>query len=688
MATDGAFRIMTKVMASGHDQQSGMGSPRSISSDLWRSIVKSSERLFAGYTPISMSMHACDLIPHVAAAIGVADMPFKPNDEEGNKQTFEGFTVKLRGHAPDPKEAMAAASLPYSYVSMGFVVQTAAMRRGLYIPITETQTDCSYSAGYQEPTDRAAWDEEEVEAEEKMEDAKPKGKPKKAKKKVTQLQLENRAIEELRTLFTESQKKGPRIRILVVEPFAVPGEGRVYRVKFLEQLTDLCSKHNVAIVADETLSFVRCGYPLYSLKPAVAKVFSPPYVLVGKSLGCNLLLVRKDLDSRKAMQRHMFEGFSIVGAAATLVQAALVLHVMRERDIATFCRQNGIALLKQFLESIPLTDPTNDPDKAGAPGVRGIGHCLWFEPNRGSEVLPIQASIHLRLLPRVDQTAATIKRIAEKAAAYMQALKTRGVLNTYRNTHCSLCGSGVFEKDDEQETKRCCEKCIRIYHTSCIDEHRTMSAYSSTCTCGNRLRKPSRRQLDDIKPPSLSPSDDDDSDDDDDSGGGRAASSSSSGAGKRRAAAAASSKGSSSSSSSSDVMMDTGSTAVDSDSNAAASAALSSRNIGRLAAESRSSFSGGGAAAAAAQSSIDWDKRTTQLDDARNQARVALQSRLERIQAMPLVMKSQDQIQKEKNNIENRIVELRMFKKVELDFLNPAPGKGMESGYDVAGNLK
>ena len=146
MATDGAYRIMDRIAKSGHDQQSGAGTPHSIGSELWRSIVHTSERLFPGYTPISIGQHSCDLLPHVAAAIGVSDFGFKDKDKN-----YFNYTKDTKKQYPPPENAISVISMPYGYFSMGFVLLSAAMRDGVYLPVTEIQTDAAYVAGHRSP---------------------------------------------------------------------------------------------------------------------------------------------------------------------------------------------------------------------------------------------------------------------------------------------------------------------------------------------------------------------------------------------------------------------------------------------------------------------------------------------------------------------------------------------------------
>lgn len=50
----------------------------------------------------------------------------------------------------------------------------------------------------------------------------------------------------------------------------------------------LCEQRNVPLVADETLSAVRCGENLLSA------ALKPDYLMLGKAFGCALLLSRHD----------------------------------------------------------------------------------------------------------------------------------------------------------------------------------------------------------------------------------------------------------------------------------------------------------------------------------------------------------------------------------------------------------
>jgi hypothetical protein len=119
------------------------------------------------------------------------------------------------------------------------------------------------------------------------------------------------------------------------------------------------------------------------------------------------------------------------------------------------------------------------------------GHCIWLV--RDADQLPIQASVHNRLLPRLDQTPATLARVYGQQVDYMRAFRTRNVVDTYRNDHCAKCGASVFESDEIPI--RACNLCIRVYH-----KQPCMGGVVQCC-CGGRLQPLTAHQRMIIEPP-------------------------------------------------------------------------------------------------------------------------------------------------------------------------------------------
>jgi 4-aminobutyrate aminotransferase-like enzyme len=133
-------------------------------------------------------------------------------------------------------------------------------------------------------------------------------------------------------------------------------------------------------VTDESLSFVRCGAALFS---HTIPGFTPDLVIIGKGIGCSLLLLRETLPGADYVRIIVERAFSLIAFPLTLLQACCTLRVMSEVDIASRCKQQCAAMLQQ-LQKIPGVK------------ARGVGLCLWVD--NGLEQLPIAACIHGRLL--------------------------------------------------------------------------------------------------------------------------------------------------------------------------------------------------------------------------------------------------------------------------------------------------
>jgi hypothetical protein len=368
------------------------------------------------YIPISMGVHACDLIQH---AINVLSFVYLSTRHEKKKNRKAHIII-----------------LPHSYLTLGFGISTESLILGSTVDITLMQTDASSMLGDQKSTE----------------------------------EVERQAENELITTFSRLEaKKNERIIMLLIEPFLIPGNGRIYSTSFLQSLQKLCSENNAFLVADETLSFVRCGHPLFSLS---IPNFSPDLVMIGKSIGgaillCNSSFVQQVSDSLGYDLPYEFKTtYSLIAPPFCLLQAAQMLRVMLHQDVSQHCRSEGIKLL-QFLKQ--TVGPTN---------IRGLGYIFWLT-RKGIEQLPISTSFNGRMLPRYDQTFKTIEQIVKTQKTVFKTIFSfsQNAIAAARILSCSSCGDPAAADviDDCKE----CETCPRRYHKKCLSN---IPNYSCPCT--------------------------------------------------------------------------------------------------------------------------------------------------------------------------------------------------------------
>jgi hypothetical protein len=226
--------------------------------------------------------------------------------------------------------------------------------------------------------------------------------------------------------------------ICLIEPLCIPGMGRCFRPSFMRAVQALCDELRVPLVADETLSAVRCGAPLLSCEHGLR----PAYVMLGKAFGCGVLL--SALDYRADLARTT----SVLGSGHQILLLAFVLRYVRDHGVVEHCRKEG-PLLGQTLESV-----------VGVGNVRQVGMVLWVDNH--IERLPIAAAVHGRLLPRIDQSAAELRRHIDSQQSRMQFIRSLGAaaVREAKLFSCAICS---LQDGDLLE----CDGCLRVYHQAC-----------------------------------------------------------------------------------------------------------------------------------------------------------------------------------------------------------------------------
>ena len=283
---------------------------------------------------------------------------------------------------------------------------------------------------------------------------------------------EREALQEIEQVISDSKRRvnEATIGIFLIEPLMVPGRGRTYRSRFLSDLQKFLTRVEVLLVADETISFVRCGVPLFS---QTVPCFAPDLVIVGKGLGCSLLLRETNLPRTPDVERLFANAFGLVASPPVLQQVCCVLRYFLTNKSWQLCRKQG----KDMLRSLR---------KIAGVRARGVGHCLWIED--GLEKLPITACIHGRLLPRLDQNGRTIRSLVRGETKMMLHLSNSGELEAARSPHCALCG----DQCRTGEVCISCRFCTRQYHRACIEDPVSSSSrkpQSYICACAAPLNR-------------------------------------------------------------------------------------------------------------------------------------------------------------------------------------------------------
>jgi hypothetical protein len=394
----------------------------------------------AYYIPISLASHSSDLFQHMINVFTLASehaLITGDSNENGVKRRKKANQQRKKAHKA------TVIVFPNSYYTMGFSLPSVALLQGSTINLHILSTDASFECGVVDSSNPG-----------------PHSSPLSA---TSLSEIEEAAIieltEELQNLVQASVSS--RIVIVLVEPFLIPGKGRTYSAGFLKQVQIVCRESSAHLVADESLSFVRCGFPLMSL---AIDDFLPDLVMIGKGLGSAMLLGCSHfidaLQERTGISvAFEFEsGYSLLGAPLALLQVCKTLQIILEKDVARYCREEGEKLLSCLREVV------------GQNNVRGFGYCLWLT-NDGLEQLPIMACHNGRILPRYDQCAATIHYILkyQKLAFTVAHAGGERLMAEARIFSCSRCGEPcqVHQSEQPGSISRC-KTCNRQSHTRCV----------------------------------------------------------------------------------------------------------------------------------------------------------------------------------------------------------------------------
>jgi acetylornithine/succinyldiaminopimelate/putrescine aminotransferase len=306
------------------------------------------------------------------------------------------FQYILAAHDVGQREQLSGAtqivSFPWHYYSMGFTAHTLALTKSVTFAFKVIEADAT------------------------------------AQTDATELL----ALQQLRAAFLE------RRSICLIEPLCIPGKGLSFRPSFLTQVQHLCDELKVPLVADETLSAIRCGEPLLSEFVGLR----PSYVMLGKAFGCALLLSTHDFKVEFA------QAVSVMAPAYQILHLAFVLRFILGNNVAQQCKKQGEDL-KQVLEGM-----------VGAGNVRQTGLALWIDKHM--ERLPFASCVHGRLLPRIDQKIEQLQQFLEQHRSMMATIIEMGAAGRRegRLFCCAVCSvqNGQLEE---------CQNCLRVYHREC-----------------------------------------------------------------------------------------------------------------------------------------------------------------------------------------------------------------------------
>lgn len=386
------------------------------------------------YFPLSVAEHGCDLISHI---ITVAHLFYSNSgSESGHEITNElplGSSIKL-------------IIFPRSYFSRAFVPPTQSVRYGRQAKIYEVKTDPS------------------IDLNQHYSQA---GEDLKLESDIDRDAREGAALKQIRDAFLDAHNNKEKC-VVLFEPLLIPGGGYTYSATFMQKLKILCGSFGTILAVDETLSFVRCGHPLFSLSVG----FEPDLVLIGKGLGANLLLCSSKFHERHKMKHQngafgvldlsleMQMGFSMIASPLALVQIDISLRMILRNRVSQRCQEQGKRLLDYFI---------NHP-RIGRTRVKGFGYVLWLNHD-ALEQFAISASPNGRLLPRIDQSVATFQSIERFQVTKFQNFqqKCSKAADLAKPFSCARCGTPITVLLKQQPVISC-DSCSRQYHEDCKRE--------------------------------------------------------------------------------------------------------------------------------------------------------------------------------------------------------------------------
>ncbi len=452
------------VVARSVDLQSGTGADDLTLANLtWDHLTDVCSKLFTRerklgvsdelkYTPISMAAHATDLFQHIATVAHVTFTEKSPQRNARSCNTTNRKKPDSTSHIQSLPLGKAVTFILFknNYFTNDFVVSAQTIRHGR---LTQTYIVDIDPATLVDPNFK----------DDKREHI-----------SASQAEKDNiAALAEVREKLQQIQQDSGRA-VIIIEPFIIPGGGYIYSNKFLISLQNLCEEFGSLLVVDETLSFVRCGFPLYSFS---VPNFEPHLALIGKGLGGNLLLASSKFQEeyirrQKAelsslgflnIKLEMLSTYSHVGAPLALVQMDTSLRFMLKHNIAGFCNKEGANLMKWLT------------DHVGKNNVQGLGYALWMNV-KAYEQFPIAASPNRRLLPRIDQSVSTFKYIVSEQKKKFESFAKMNVHDRkfVRVFCCARCANPIVnidDRDSDSDQKRIeCDSCTRQYHTACKNQ--------------------------------------------------------------------------------------------------------------------------------------------------------------------------------------------------------------------------
>lgn len=446
------MQLQSLLAQDGGQQQSGAGTITVIAEQLWQQLQAECQESFRGYSGLTMAAHACDLLLHLAVVTHFCTF----TDRQRNDFMHDGMAWL----APVPPSSTLCRILVLrkSYFDKQFVATSYAFRAGAVVPMVtvlspmDDDDDPSFIIGQHHTHEQLQ----------------------------RILTAERRVLAQVKKLLAQEELS---IRVVMVEPFIIPGGGRTYRSAFLQKLQRMvracCNatgQRRVWFVADETLSYVRCGYPLFL--PHLHSSLHADFVLIGKGLGSAVLLASQQLEGIESLHSVMGHTFSMCSSASALLQATATLRVLREGGASAHCLKEGKAMM-EVLNGMA-------PSHAGARQqlrVWGLGYCMWVQ--HILHWMPLQASPNGRLLPRLDQDHNTLLSIISQSSVTMGKLRLAGdeVFAAARSPACAFCGYSTCIAPGRlaNVTVLHCNRCTRAWHKDCF-----RSTKLRTCACNER----------------------------------------------------------------------------------------------------------------------------------------------------------------------------------------------------------
>lgn len=236
--------------------------------------------------------------------------------------------------------------------------------------------------------------------------------------------LEQEAIKAIQKKISENKF----IAAILIEPIVGPYGVFFYRPEFLLQIQQICQKHSLLLIADETLTVARTG-KFFAFEHY--EQFLPDFIVFGKGIGVSGLASCGEW--KKEYNLTNWTQTTIQVDAFSLLRSTLILNRIADDNLMQNIEQVGSYLVEKLNE---LDVGYNDEEKS-----RGIGGLIYTKIN-----LPVKTA-HFRLLPPLTLTMKQVDQLLT-------------IVDFPEQEDCNICKEGG--------DLILCDNCSRAFHLECL----------------------------------------------------------------------------------------------------------------------------------------------------------------------------------------------------------------------------